>query len=275
MEQRRIIRTDIAASAIAHLTLVALIIFISEVRPFHTPPTETVTVDIVTPEQLKEAAPEPAPAPKLPAPDAPAMTKAEAPNTPPEPSPPSPAASQPPQQPQQQQQKQPPPAPNAREAKAPTQAQSAPPPPSYKPPEPDVTVKYGVMLGLPDAPLLPTDSPKEESGGDARDSVAATLPGDVIAEFRRHLKSCAKLPDAIAPSDNVRVKLRAVMTSDGMLAGAPVLVEASASAKGPILMRSAKSALEACQPYKMLPADKYEEWKVLDLTFTPKDFNAS
>jgi hypothetical protein len=138
-----------------------------------------------------------------------------------------------------------------------------------------VTVKYGVMLGLPDAPLLPTESSKEESGGDARDSVAASLPANVIAEFRRHLKSCAKLPDTIAPSDNVHVKLRALMTSDGMLAGAPVLVEASASAKGPILMRSAKSALEACQPYKMLPADKYEEWKVLDLIFTPRDFSAS
>jgi hypothetical protein len=34
MELRKIIRTDIAASAVAHLTLVALIIVISEVHPF-------------------------------------------------------------------------------------------------------------------------------------------------------------------------------------------------------------------------------------------------
>src|SRR5215467_11753617 len=54
MELRRIIRTDIAASAIAHLTLVALIIVISEVHPFRAAPTETVTVDIVTPEQVKQ-----------------------------------------------------------------------------------------------------------------------------------------------------------------------------------------------------------------------------
>jgi len=54
MELRKIIRTDIAASAIAHLTLVALIIVISEVHPFHAAPPETVTVDIVTPEQVKE-----------------------------------------------------------------------------------------------------------------------------------------------------------------------------------------------------------------------------
>ena len=54
MELRKIIRTDIAASAIAHLTLVALIIVISKVHPFHPAPSETVAVDIVTPEQVKQ-----------------------------------------------------------------------------------------------------------------------------------------------------------------------------------------------------------------------------
>jgi hypothetical protein len=45
--------------------------------------------------------------------------------------------------------------------------------------------------------------------------------------------------------------------------------------KGPLLMQSAIRALSACQPYAMLPADRYGEWKVLDLSFTPQDFNAS
>ncbi|CAN7580180.1 hypothetical protein LJR220_005314 [Bradyrhizobium sp. LjRoot220] len=55
----------------------------------------------------------------------------------------------------------------------------------------------------------------------------------------------------------------------------PQLIEASASAKGPLLMRSAISALEACQPYAMLPVDRYGEWKVLDLSFTTQDFLGS
>jgi hypothetical protein len=38
------------------------------------------------------------------------------------------------------------------------------------------------------------------------------------------------------------------------------------------LMQGAISALQACQPYAMLPADEYGEWKVLDLSFTPQDF---
>ena len=54
MELRKIIRTDIAASAIAHLTLVGLIVLISEVHPFRAAPPETVAVDIVTPEQVKQ-----------------------------------------------------------------------------------------------------------------------------------------------------------------------------------------------------------------------------
>ena len=62
------------------------------------------------------------------------------------------------------------------------------------------------------------------------------------------------------------------MTPDGRLAREPVLTEASASLKGPALMQSAISALQSCAPYTMLPTDRYGEWKVLDLSFTPQDF---
>jgi hypothetical protein len=40
-------------------------------------------------------------------------------------------------------------------------------------------------------------------------------------------------------------------------------------------MQSAISALQSCQPYAMLPADQYNEWKVLDLSFTPLDFGGA
>jgi hypothetical protein len=106
-------------------------------------------------------------------------------------------------------------------------------------------------------------------------SKAADIGANVVTEFRRHLKSCAKLPGSIAPSDKVRIVLRVFMTNEGRLATEPVLIEASASAKGPILMQGAISALQACQPYAMLPADRYGEWKVLDLSFTPQDFTGS
>jgi hypothetical protein len=147
-------------------------------------------------------------------------------------------------------------------------------PPAYQAPEPDVTVKYGVLLGLPpELPPEPKDAPKDD-GGDAKDSISAKLPPEVIAELRRHLRSCAKLPAGVAPTDAVRIKLRAVMATDGTLARPPILIEAPPSAKGVAIVKSAMSALQACQPYKMLPADKYQEWKVMDLPFTPGDFGS-
>ena len=54
----------------------------------------------------------------------------------------------------------------------------------------------------------------------------------------------------------------------------PALIEGTASLKGVELMRGAVAALAACQPYAMLPADRYGEWKALDLSFTPRDFNS-
>ncbi len=306
MELRKIIRTDIAASAIAHLTLVALIIVISEVHPFHAAPPETVTVDIVTPEQVKqeeakaeekeaakEKPPEPLPDLKLPKLDV--TDKADAASKPaanqqaaaPSPSPqvspepqqkqPQPAQAskqreadlqpqpQPPQQAQPQPMPQPPP-------QAMPQQQAAPP--AYQAPQPDVTVKYGVMLGLPpELPVEPKGATKDD-GGDAKDSIAAKLPAEVIAALRRHLRSCAKLPAGVAPTDNVHIKLRTVFATDGTLAREPILIEAPPSAKGVAIVKSAMSALQNCQPYKMLPANLYGEWKVLDLPFSPKDFGS-
>jgi hypothetical protein len=336
MELRKIIRTDIAASAIAHLTLVGLIILISEVHPFHSAPPETVSVDIVTPEQVqeqikeqeakeevkeqvKEKAPDPTPDLQLPKIDftdkdkaavapkpaakqqaAPQSSQKQASSEPqqkqPQPSqapkqheanaqpqtpqtqPPQPQAQQPQQQPPQSQlpPQQPPPQPQPEQQPPPPempQPQAAPP--AYQPPEPDVTVKYGVMLGLPpELPAEPKDAPKDD-GGDAKDSISAKLPPEVIAELRRHLRSCAKLPAGVAPTDPVRIKLRAVLATDGTLARPQILIEAPPSAKGVAVVKSAMSALQACQPYKMLPADKYQEWKVLDLPFTPQDFGGS
>ncbi|WFU84677.1 hypothetical protein QA645_18640 [Bradyrhizobium sp. CIAT3101] len=297
MERRKIIRTDIAASAIAHLTLVALIIVISEVHPFHSAPPETVAVDIVTPEQVKEEEakaeekaqqeakekpPEPLPDLKLPKLDFTDKDKADA--------APKPAArekaaekaaqqaaqepqqKQPQPQPSQAPPQQPPAQPQAAQQPPPAMPQPQAAPPAYRTPEPDVTVKYGVMLGLPPAlPPVPKDAPKDD-GGDAKDSIGAKLPPEVIAELRRHLRSCSKLPAGVAPTDAVHIRLRAVLATDGTLARPPILIEAPPSTKGVAIVQSAMSALQACQPYKMLPVDKYDEWKVMDLSFAPQDF---
>jgi len=289
MDLRRIIHTDITASALAHLSLLALLLLFSEVHPFGEVTAETVAVDIVTPQEIAEKAtaenkPEPAPTP-TPAPqlDFSLPDKAAAASAP------APAA-QPsaPVRPQKQAalaaSRPAPPAPSPPQASSPPQAPSASSAPAYAPPEPDLSIKYHVLLGLPQdlSPTLPAASRSGAKAGDkagddfdAPANESADIASSLVTEFRRHLRTCSKLPADLKASDDVKVKLRVLMTQDGRLAADPILIEASASMKGPLLMQGAISALQACQPYAMLPADRYGEWKVLDLGFTPKDFSGS
>jgi hypothetical protein len=274
MKLRQAIPTDMTASAIAHLSLLVLVFVFSEVHPFGSVTAEPIAVDIVTPKEIIDQKPEPVPTPTpqldFSALEKPAEDSASA---------PAPAAQQPPPaRPQKQAglaashpQQQP-------AANEPQQQAAASSVPAYKPPEPDLSIKYHVMLGLPpdiSATLPPPPSRSGEKPGDNFDAPAnkaSDVASGVVAEFRRHLRTCSKLPASLTPSDDVKVKLRVLMKQDGRLAAEPILIEASASMKGPLLMQSAIHALEACQPYAMLPLERYGEWKVLDLSFTPQDF---
>lgn len=272
MDLRRIIPTEITASAIAHVSLLTLLVLFSDVHPFGAVTAEQIPVEIVTPQdipeqptpaeqQVAETKPEPVPPPDFSVADKPAAA-------------PPPAAQPAPATPPQKQAAlaTPPAAPPQPAVQPPSQPAAA-----YKPPEPDISIKYQVLLGLPPdlSPVAPTSSqaPKGDDVFDAPAIEAADLSSTLVAEFRRHLKSCSKLPASLASSDDVKVKLRVLMTPDGRLAAEPILIEASASMKGPLLMQGAIRALQACQPYAMLPADRYGEWKVLDLSFTPRDFS--
>jgi hypothetical protein len=275
VELRQLIRSGIAASAVAHLSVLAVVVIFAEVHPFGSVTAETIAVDIVSPQEVtppKEDEPPPKPKP-LDAFDFSAKSAAASAPAPPlrqetPAQPPQQAAASTPRPVQQQVAALPQPS----SAPAVPAAQPQPPSPSASPgivaPEPDVSIKYHVLLGLP--PDLPKDRPGD--GFDAPASAVAGVATSLVAQFRNHLKTCSKLPESIAPSDAIKIKLRVFMTPDGKLATDPVLIEASASMKGPALMQSAISALQACQPYAMLPADKYGEWKVLDLSFTPQDF---
>jgi hypothetical protein len=268
MKPRQIIPTGIAASAIAHLSVLTLVFFFTEVHPFSSVTAEPITVDLVSPAEVTPTPnrEEPLPEPTKPSEAFELPSKAAAPTSP------APAVQEAAARPQQQAALSPSSS-GTQPAQAQPQRPSISPLPAYTPPEPDLSIKYHVMLGLP--PDLPAGLPQDKSGGgdfDAPASKKADIASSLITEFRRHLKTCSKLPGSIAPSDELRITLRVLMTPEGKLAAEPILIEASASAKGPLLMQSAIAALQACQPYAMLPADRYGEWKVLDLSFTPQDF---
>ena len=54
MNLRQVIPTDMTASAIAHLSLLALLLLFSEVHPFGSVTAEPIPVDIVTPQEIAE-----------------------------------------------------------------------------------------------------------------------------------------------------------------------------------------------------------------------------
>ena len=66
------------------------------------------------------------------------------------------------------------------------------------------------------------------------------------------------------------VSLRVFLRPDGALAADPMLVAAPAAREGPAMVQAATQAFKACQPYA-LPAEKYNEWKTLDITLSPRD----
>ena len=192
MDPRRIIGSGITASAIVHLSFLVLVIFFTEVRPFSSVTAEPISVDIVAPSEVKS--------------DPPPASKSEDSNSfdaPAKPADSSPAAAQPPPQ---QAQADPPPAADAeQQVAAPTpQPQPEPQQPlpstsqqAYVPAQPDLSVKYHVMLGLPQA-----------NPGDGFDAVAIQKADGQkcercwnysvrVGEFERYPTVCERCAEAL------------------------------------------------------------------------------
>jgi hypothetical protein len=126
--------------------------------------------------------------------------------------------------------------------------------------EPDVGEMFALPLGLPGGRL--------GGGFDAPAANPAMLPHDDVAAVRARLPSCTHVPDGTAVDENVRVVLRIYLKRDGTLASQPMILDASFLPGTSALIQAAMSAVEKCQPYAELPKDKYNEWKTLDFVVT-------
>jgi hypothetical protein len=246
-----------AISCIGHMAILALGLIFAGVSPFDPAPVEAITVDIVSPNEVAGIG-EPGAAATAPSFEPVAPT--------------SRAQPPPPSQPQAT----PPPDPRpARQAADPSGAAASSlmpwlqpppePPPPAEPHEPSAADMFGLPLTMPDGSL----------GGsfDAPATDRANIANENIAAFHNHLKTCSRLPAGVNKTDNFKVVLRIRLGPDGTLATPPepIWVEEQ-SRGGGALYQSAVAALRKCQPYNMLPPDKYSEWKVFDLSFTPQNF---
>src|SRR5262252_4184858 len=116
---------------------------------------------------------------------------------------------------------------------------------------------------------MPLALPGGRVGGrfDVPTSNPAMLPHGERAAFRARLNSCSQVPAGI--DEKVASVVRISFKRDGTLASRPQLRDASLSPDAAVLMHTAVSALQRCQPFNELPADKYKNWKTIDLVVTP------
>ena len=254
-----------AISCIGHMAILAMGFIFAGANPFDSAPVEAITVDIVSPDEVETGSGKPG------------ATAADAPETALSFEPVAPASRPQPTASATPQATPPPDPPAARQALAPTQAgPSRPtfipwlppppdPPPLAQPREPNPADMFAMPLTMPDGTL----------GGsfDAPAIDKANIASDDIAAFRNHLKTCSTLPAAVNTADDVRAVLRIYLNPDGTLAAPPQPIRIEGVSRGGgALYQSAVAALRKCQPYNMLPPDRYNEWKVFDLSFTPQNF---
>jgi hypothetical protein len=116
------------------------------------------------------------------------------------------------------------------------------------------------MLNLPTDTSTSLAAPPSET--------KSNLASEQIAEFKTQVSKCWVVPAGVPSTPGFDVLIRIALNRDGTLGAKPELVRAPASLAGPPLVESAKRALQQCQPYATLPADKYKDWKILELSFT-------
>jgi type IV secretory pathway VirB10-like protein len=234
----------LVVSALVHLALVGTILFVTpKLLPA---PVNSMTVDIVSPDEIAEIS-----------------KKAAEPPSPQPPTPPQPAPAQPMAPPPQAQPQQAPQAPQA-PSSAGLDAYLMPrdPPPAAAPgPALGEAARLAQLLGLP-----PPVAGAAAGGGPSE--LKANLTPEEIAQFSAHVQSCWTAPAGLTNSPKLEVVIRVGLRPDGRFTVVPALLAAPASAQGPALVKAAMRALQQCQPYNVLPPGKYDEWRLLDLRFS-------
>jgi outer membrane biosynthesis protein TonB len=233
----------VLASALVHVTILLGVSLFGSPRLLATVPPESIVVDIVRPDEIAKG--------ELTA--KPSGQKQGQQAQQPQQQQPQQVQQQQPQQVQQQQAQQR----QAQQQQAPQQAAPA-------------AATAPVFTSLYPWPVARPAS--DTQAGDYRTFESTQkLEHDGLAGFKARLKECWKPPAVAASARKLTAAVRVALRIDGSLAGPPELVEATASPYGPALVESAMRAVNQCGPYGFLPADSYDTWKRLSLTFSPDD----
>jgi outer membrane biosynthesis protein TonB len=103
------------------------------------------------------------------------------------------------------------------------------------------------------------------------DGQAAQLSQSEIDALRKRLGECWNPPAGAMNGGQLKVVMRVLFKPDATVSTPPQLVAASASPFGPAMAESARRAILTCQPFTMLRAEHYQQWKDIEITFDPRE----
>ena len=94
-----------------------------------------------------------------------------------------------------------------------------------------------------------------------------------LEALRARLAECWSPPLGWTDPAEVRVVLMLELNQDGTVAGTPAVLESPQGAYSNTAPESALRAVRRCAPYS-LPAEKYDAWKQVKVTFDPRDMGS-
>ena len=172
-----------------------------------------------------------------------------------------------------------PPAPDVESLSKPKPMEKPKPP---EPPKPKTDPLASVLKNV--EKLKPMEASKTDAKADPNQkpveakSLAPSLSERLtISEedfLRRQIQQCWNMPVGARDAQNLIVEVIIAVNPDRTVARADI-VDKNRMATDPFFRAAAESAVRAlynprCTPLA-LPADKYEQWKVIDFTFDPRD----
>jgi hypothetical protein len=146
--------------------------------------------------------------------------------------------------------------------------------PRPEPPQPQFNVDSVLALLDSRAPkAAPPPAPVAETttkGIGAQNASTLDLRDALLAQIRE----CWNVPVGAPTPEKLIVQVRVFLARDGSLAQPPLLEPSTraAAASNPYMRTAAEAALRAvnvCEPYKLLPADRYDAWREIVMTFDP------
>lgn len=232
-------------------------------------PVELITIDEMT--NLKRQEKVEKPLPPVEEPEPPKVVEQPAVETPaPRPAPPPPPQQEPEPIPDKTVEKKDPPKPVEKKVEKPA-------PPKKEPERKFDPNQIAALLNkAPEAASKPQPSPKVEEDFDAprTDDPAMRLTLSELDAFKVQMRRCWNVNAGAPNAEQLVVRIKVYLNQDGSLARPPELADRTKLITGGAYYQaaadSALRAIRLCAPFEM-PAEKYTNWREIDLRFDPRE----